>query len=146
MTKYYVLAVVVTVIVLVIVFQDKIRGLFSKAAAAVNTQTTTPAAPAGPAAPAAPAGLNYDKLLKQGVNGAETKKLQEWLGVTRDGIFGPQTEAALLAKKGVEQITLNQYQQAADVNDNFAGDDDGFSSSNVGVMDTLSGFFFDWLS
>lgn len=62
--------------------------------------------------------LDGNKLLKKGVNGSETKKLQTLLGITSDGIFGTQTEAALLAKKGVVQTTLNQFPTLLNINQN----------------------------
>ncbi|MCW5907309.1 MAG: hypothetical protein KIS94_05585 [Chitinophagales bacterium] len=66
--------------------------------------------------------LDFNRILRKGVTGNEVKLLQAWLGVSIDGIFGPVTEAALLAKKGVAEITLNQYANApnadAGVNDN----------------------------
>lgn len=65
--------------------------------------------------------IDKNKLLKRGVNGLETKKLQELLGFVypdNDGIFGPKTEGALLAKKGVIQTTLNQFATLPNVNQN----------------------------
>lgn len=53
--------------------------------------------------------LNRDLLLKVGVKGAEVAVLQRLLTISSDGIFGTQTEAALLANKGVKQITLNNF-------------------------------------
>jgi hypothetical protein len=53
--------------------------------------------------------INKDLVLKRGSNNPETKVLQSYLGVSQDGAFGPGTETALIAKKGVNQITLNQY-------------------------------------
>ena len=66
----------------------------------------------------APVVLDGNKLLKKGINGAETKKLQTLLGISSDGIFGSQTEAALLAKKGVVQTTLNQFATLPNINQN----------------------------
>lgn len=53
--------------------------------------------------------LDGNKLLKVGVNGLETKELQRLLGITQDGYFGNQTVTTLYNKKGVTQITLNQW-------------------------------------
>lgn len=56
--------------------------------------------------------LDGNKVLKFGVNGIETKELQRILGFKlsdQDGKFGNQTETALINKKGVKQITLNQW-------------------------------------
>jgi peptidoglycan hydrolase-like protein with peptidoglycan-binding domain len=53
--------------------------------------------------------LNGGLLLKKGSSGYEVKELQKRLGISADGVFGSQTEAALFAKKHVYQITLNQY-------------------------------------
>lgn len=52
---------------------------------------------------------NYDLLLSKGSKGLEVGKLQILLGITSDGIFGPNTEAKLYEVKGVKQITLNQW-------------------------------------
>lgn len=51
-----------------------------------------PAAPVTAAPSAAPA---VSRVLKVGSRGAQVKKLQEALGLTADGAFGPGTEAAL---------------------------------------------------
>lgn len=62
--------------------------------------------------------LDRNKILKRGVNGLETKELQKLLGVTADGIFAAQTEAALVAIKGVTFTTLNQYAGLVTINQN----------------------------
>lgn len=62
--------------------------------------------------------LNNNLVLKKGSKGEEVKKLQQLLGITADGIFGSQTEAALLAKKGVKEVTLAKYPTLLDVNPN----------------------------
>lgn len=80
----------------------------------INTGGTT--APTTPTTPTVV--LDRNKLLKKGVNGVETKELQKLLIVSADGIFGTQTEAALLAKKGVTQTSLNQYASLPNVNQN----------------------------
>lgn len=53
--------------------------------------------------------LDGTKLLKKGSTGFEVKELQKRLGVSQDGSFGAITETALFNKKGVKQITLNNY-------------------------------------
>lgn len=53
--------------------------------------------------------INRDLTLKKGSKGQEVKVLQTLMKISADGIFGSQTEAKLLALKGVKQITLNAY-------------------------------------
>lgn len=53
--------------------------------------------------------LDGNLILKIGSKNLETKKLQELLGIYADGIFGANTEKTLLAKKGVKNITLNEF-------------------------------------
>lgn len=65
--------------------------------------------------PVATVVLNADLLLKRGMQGYEVKELQRLLNVTADGIFGPMTENALYNRKGVRQITLNQFNKFANV-------------------------------
>lgn len=55
-----------------------------------------------------PSGVDKNKLLKKGSQGAEVRVLQGFLKVKVDGDFGRNTENALLAQKGVKQIKLNQ--------------------------------------
>lgn len=62
--------------------------------------------------------LNKTLVLKKGSKGNEVRELQKLLGVTADGDFGANTEAALVAKKGVKEISLNQYSTALNVNTN----------------------------
>lgn len=80
--------------------------------AAGNTSGSTPKATTP-----APA-LDKGKILKKGSTGPEVKELQKLLGITADGIFGAQTEAALKSKKGVIQITLNEYNKVLTINQN----------------------------
>lgn len=108
MKKYLIIAAVLTVVVLLFIFRDKIKALFSR------TAQTTPAQPAAAAQPQAPAQLDYNKILRKGVNGPETRQLQAWLGVATDGIFGPVTESALIDRKGVDSISLNGFQSTPD--------------------------------
>lgn len=108
MKKYITFGIVLAIFILIFVFRNKLMLLFSKASAA-------PPVPA--VLPPATSGLDQNKVLKNGVyNSEEVKLLQTWLGVVADGDFGPITEAALLQKKGVAQITLAQYPSAPDLN------------------------------
>jgi peptidoglycan hydrolase-like protein with peptidoglycan-binding domain len=68
-----------------------------------------------PSTPAAVT-LNKNIVLKMGSRGNEVKELQKLLGISADGIFGAQTEAALFAKKGFRQITLKQYAESPNMN------------------------------
>lgn len=63
-----------------------------------------------------PIALNKSLVLKKGSKGNEVRELQKLLKVTVDGDFGANTEGALFSKKGVKQISLNQYNSAPDVN------------------------------
>ena len=152
--KYIIVAVIIVLVIMAIVFQDKIKGWFTKKPAAV--QIDNAAGSGSGAGNGGAAALNYNKLLKFGSTGAEVRELQKWLGITADGIFGAQTEAALLARKGVEEITLSQFQIALDTNDNFAGSENdndnadgdvlGWTDSNNSLIDGLQGWIFDWAS
>lgn len=62
-----------------------------------------------------PVVLNKNLVLKKGSKGSEVKSLQKMLGISADGIFGSQTEAKLMAVKGVKQISLNAYPTAKKV-------------------------------
>lgn len=57
--------------------------------------------------------LNFNLMLKQGSKGLEVIELQKRLGfkptIAGYGTFGPQTESALFAMKGVKQTSLNQF-------------------------------------
>jgi len=66
----------------------------------------------------APIVLNKNLVLKKGSKGNEVRELQKLLSVTVDGDFGVNTEAALVAKKAVKQITLNTYPTTPNVNAN----------------------------
>ena len=50
-----------------------------------------------PVPPPAPAAYRYWRMLQQGNQGVDVQHMQRRLGVTADGIFGPQTAAALRA-------------------------------------------------
>lgn len=62
--------------------------------------------------------LNFNKVLKIGVNSCETARLQKelnnnisapFVGLKIDGYFGSATEAQLLKQKGVKETTLNKF-------------------------------------
>lgn len=82
------------------------------------TPTPTPTQNNTHSIPAPVPALNKNLVLAQGSRGQEVVQLQKLLGITADGVFGPNTEAALKAKKGVIKITLNQFATAANVNNN----------------------------
>ncbi len=81
-----------------------------------NFNDQAPAQPTPSNPTPAPVALNGNKVLKLGVNGAETKKLQQLLGVTADGIFGSLTESALFTQKGVKSTTLNTFASLTNMN------------------------------
>lgn len=106
--EYWIAAVVFIVIVLIIVFRNKISALFTKPSynAGDATPTITPQQAAQGGVSTA---LDYNKLLKQGVKGNEVKLLQSWLNVAQDGDFGPITAQALFNRKNTIEITLAQF-------------------------------------
>ena len=56
----------------------------------------------------APSGANFP--IKMGSKGSYVKSIQSAIGVTADGIFGSQTEAALVAKTGKNSVdNLDEY-------------------------------------
>lgn len=122
---YFVLAALVVLLILIVVFRNKITALFSK------KDTVTPPVPSGTgsgsAATPATTGLDYDLLLKIGMSGPEVKELQRVIGVTQDGAFGPQTEAAVvqlfISKTGSskKEITLNQAYLLTGQSENSSG-------------------------
>jgi|GEM_PF-4993149 len=75
---------------------------------------TDPVKPSQPA-PVAPVVLNKNLKLRKGSKGAEVRELQRLLAITIDGDFGTKTESALLARKGVKEITLAAYAKTPDV-------------------------------
>ena len=115
-------------------FWDKIKAFFSKKTPPVTNPTP----------PAQNSGLNINLLLKNGVyNSEEVKLLQTWMGgITADGDFGPQTEARLMAVKGVKEVTLSTYpslpntQAAIDEMEDAADSDSGnwFDSLPYGYL------------
>jgi hypothetical protein len=68
----------------------------------VPTATTNPIPQTG-------VSLDRNKLLAKGSKGLEVRELQRLLGIKIDGDFGNITLTALLAKKGVSQISLNAF-------------------------------------
>lgn len=80
-------------------------------------QLTNPGGGIAPAPGTTPAAnLDYTRILGIGTRGAEVKELQRLLNadgatppLSVDGIFGAKTQAALLAKRNVDEITLNTY-------------------------------------
>lgn len=97
----------------------------------VPEPTPTPSTPT-PSPSTSPL-LNRTKLLKKGVNGAETKELQRLLGVSQDGIFGNLTETALVKLKGVVQTTLIQFSSAPNVNQNALKVGDRIMAGTTGI-------------
>lgn len=124
---YILIAVIIVIVVALLLFKKDIQALVTK------PQTQPTATPPTPPAP-----LDYNKSLFKGVHDAkpEVKKLQELLGVTVDGDFGPQTEAALKARKGVLQTTLNIYMTLADQTNGATGD-----YTETSFLDTFSNLF-----
>ena len=53
--------------------------------------------------------LNKNLILRKGSKGLEVRELQRLLGVAIDGDFGNITLAALQAKKGVSEISINNF-------------------------------------
>jgi hypothetical protein len=60
-------------------------------------------------------GLNRSKTLAKGSEGDEVRELQKMLnqigaGIEPDGIFGDQTEGALVYFKGINETTLEMFE------------------------------------
>lgn len=159
-SKTWVLAVVIVLIIiaaLALFYRNEIQAWFSKDKTAqpgaqqnpqtqTNTQTNTTTVVQQ---------ADWNKVLRQGVQGPEVGILQYWLGVDQDEKFGPITEGALMDKKGVKQITLNDYDTTPDVGSSWWSSwfgmhkqsplsnkygmlDDGFSLSPELVSNSLS--------
>jgi len=137
MNKYFTIGILVLIVILLVVFRKKLTALFTKGevsaltpaqqaeavqAAAANAQTQAPGIT-----------INRDKYLYKGVNAPEVKLLQDLLGVTSDGNFGPQTEAALQNQKCVVATTLNAF-AAQSCNTNLNGDYEVDEDSNGFVI------------
>lgn len=112
--RYAVIITILIAVALLIIFRKQLSDL---AGGSNNTPSASGGSGSGAVTPvpgSTSTGLDYTKVLKRGSTGGEVKLLQYLLGVTTDGQFGPKTEAALLAKKGVKEITLYQYYVTAD--------------------------------
>jgi hypothetical protein len=77
---------------------------------ATTTQSPTAATPGGTPFYLIPP-INFELILKNGSRGEEVKLLQSYLNnmgenIGTDGIFGPQTQSAVLRKMGVSETTL----------------------------------------
>ncbi len=150
--KYIALVVFFIVLVVLIVFRNQISAALTKSSTQPGKEPQT-----NPSTPAAVV-LDYNKLLRKGMTAAEVKRLQQWLGITADGVFGNQTESALYNKKGVKEITLNEYINiypdltgaGSDPADTYGNSDDIINWSttdpNAGFLDQVSSYLFNWLS
>lgn len=87
--------------------------------------------PANPIKQIVGTGLDKNLILKVGSRGLEVVELQKRLGIVADGIFGPVTEKALFAKKGVQNSSLNQYAITADRNNKLLKVGDKVMASNL---------------
>jgi len=81
-----------------------------------------------------------DLILKNGSRGIEVVELQKLLGITADGIFGPVTERTLFAKKGVLQISLNQYATTTNQNSTMLKAGDRVKAINIRGVDLFKAF------
>ena len=105
-SKYFALGILLIIIILLVVFRNKLSILFPGASAAPAPSLP----PSGNTNSSTASGMDPNKLLKKGVTGFEVKQLQSWLGgIDVDGDFGPATEARLLEVKGVKEVTLSMY-------------------------------------
>lgn len=93
-----------------------------------KTKPAPTPAPATPGAPVVSSGgaIDVNKILKKGMSGPEVTQLQTVLkqkgqNITIDGQFGAQTEAALIAVAGVNQITLAALANAGTTSANSGG-------------------------
>jgi len=87
-----------------------------------SSGSSTPKASGSGSSASTATALNKNLTLKKGMaKNAEVAELQRLLGFTGktiDGLFGNDTETALVARKAVKQITLNQFATYPDVNKN----------------------------
>ena len=88
-----------------------------------NKSQTTPEVqqleqqPAVAVADVIPKALNRDLVLQKGQTSPEVKALQRLLNVTPvSGFFGSITQAALIKRKGLKSVSLNQFDNAPNLN------------------------------
>ncbi len=121
-TPYIIVAVVVAVIVLIVMFAKKTKGNNSSIGSFIQENTTKNNGTSGNYSGGCSAsfsgkaeiplqllylpGLDKEKILKCGSYSMEVTLLQNVLGITEDGKFGPNTEAAVFQKYGVKEISL----------------------------------------
>lgn len=77
-----------------------------------------------------PLPLDLKLPLKKGVSGQEVAKLQTYLGIGNDAVFGSQTEATLLKVKGVKETTLEKFAKLPTLNQNRIGSGSRIMSDN----------------
>ncbi len=63
-----------------------------------------------------PVTLNQNLVLQLGSKGQEVAKLQSYMGVPSDGIFGPITEAKLYKLKAVKKTSIKQFLSTPTIN------------------------------
>ena len=122
------LASFAVVLLLVLLFRERLFGQVTTAPSLNNNQDSQPKVTTNSPAPnsgfgtagqmAEVKGLNTSKILKRGDRGAEVKYLQQLLQEEiyllrgeDDGIFGPKTENALLEARGTRSISIDQFLQ-----------------------------------
>lgn len=79
---------------------------------ALTTISTGPATTPKPTTPPTTPSAVYSVLM-QGATGADVKLAQKVIGVTQDGVFGPQTAAALRAWQGAHGVKVTGVLDAA---------------------------------
>lgn len=66
-----------------------------------------------------PKTLNQDLKLTLGTKGDEVRKLQQLMGISADGTFGPLTQDKLYKLKGVKEISLKTFINSPMMNQNI---------------------------